>query len=430
MATFFGLLSSRGFLWVQLGIFIWQAIRPTATMRLPWALLSTGIYKIFSKKKFRNDYFVLLSTDYNDTADANQFLAESKANITEYPLGDSSVIVFHYNKSHYICDSEKARQVRLLIAAELNGVPIVKEYKVVNGFMGVWNLCSADEAIRMCLPSKRFRLSFRKIFRFCLTEHMPLIVDTYWLSKILSGIPLYLNANGDEELSSILTLVLIILDFTYNIWVPILEKAYLITLRSVQLLLSTLGPNLRVMLFYFLSNFDNKYLPCSIGDFKVNIKKTGSFYTTDNTVLNCPVKWISKVRFDEVDISSDHFELQASAFRVHLSILQRRNDFVEFELRLLDLLFNLVKVRYTMSVHNFQTYIGCWKFLKEGDIGLVQTVDKGIINNMHLFGLEDAINMFWGTDINVYKVDIGEAYHFMIAGENEKKFITWPGFKL
>lgn len=99
-------------------------------MRLPWALLSTGIYKIFSKKKFRNDYFVLLSTDYNDTADANQFLAESKANITEYPLGDSSVIVFHYNKSHYICDSEKASQVRLLIVQSLMVCLLLKSIKL------------------------------------------------------------------------------------------------------------------------------------------------------------------------------------------------------------------------------------------------------------------------------------------------------------
>ncbi|GLJ10769.1 hypothetical protein SUGI_0134580 [Cryptomeria japonica] len=73
MATFFGLMSSRGFLWLQLAIFIWQAIRPAATMRVPWALFSTAVYKIFRGKKFDNEHFILLSTDHNETADSDLF---------------------------------------------------------------------------------------------------------------------------------------------------------------------------------------------------------------------------------------------------------------------------------------------------------------------------------------------------------------------
>ncbi|KAH9302448.1 hypothetical protein KI387_014031, partial [Taxus chinensis] len=92
---------------------------------------------------------------YNDTADAHQFCENNRAEISEQQIiGDTSVIVFQYNRSPYICDSQKASQVRLLIAAELNRVPIVKEFKTVNGFMGVWTLCSADEAIRICLLRK------------------------------------------------------------------------------------------------------------------------------------------------------------------------------------------------------------------------------------------------------------------------------------
>lgn len=294
-------------------------------------------------------------------------------------------------------------------------MPIVKEYKVITAFMGVWTLCSADEAIRMCLPSKRLRLSFRETVCLCLIEHMPLIMDTYWLSRVLSGIPLYLNAKGKEELSSILTFALIILDFTYNIWVPLLEKSYLMFVRCLQLILSTLPANLRFLFFYLLSNFDNKYMPCSISDLKVKIRKTNVFYATDNVVLNCPVERISKQRFEEIDISQDNFQVRARAFRVGIRISHRRNNFVDFELRLLDVLFDLVKAKYTMSLHNFQTYLGCWKLLKEDNTGLVQTVDEGFINSMHLFGFEETIDLFWGSDVSVYKVDAGETHHFLIA---------------
>ncbi|KAH9302538.1 hypothetical protein KI387_014121, partial [Taxus chinensis] len=290
-------------------------------------------------------------------------------------------------------------------------------FKTVNGFMGVWTLCSADEAIRNCLLSKRFRLSFRKTVGLCLIEHMPLILDTYWISKVLNGIPLYLTAKGHEELSSILTLALILLDFTYNIWVPLLEKAYLMSVRCVQLLLSTLSANLRFLFFSFLSNFDNRYLPCSINDFKVKIKKIQVFYTTDNTVLNCPVSSFTKMSFDDVDIRRESFEFQASAFRIHETILERTDNFIDVELRMLDILFDLVKAKYRMSLHNFQTYIGCWKILEKGEVGLVQTVDESVLKTMHLFGFEETIDLFWGSNVNVYKVD-DEPYYFLIAREN------------
>ncbi|KAH9291703.1 hypothetical protein KI387_043109 [Taxus chinensis] len=384
-------------------------------MRVPWALISTAIYKIFVWKKFDSNNFVLLSTDYNDTADAHQFCKNNRAEISEHPIiGDPSVIVFQDNRSRYICDSQKASQVRLLIAVELNRVPIVKEFKTVNGFMGVWTLCSADEAIRICFLSKSFRFSFRETVSLCLIEHMPLITDSFWITKELCGIPLYLNAKGNEKFSSILTLALIILDFTYNIWVPLVEKAYLMHIRCVQLLLSTLSPNLRFLFFYFLSNFDNKYFPCSISDLKVKMKKTHVFYTTDNTVLNCPGNCISKMSFDEVDIRGQRYEFQMSAFRVHLA-LQQGDNFVDFELRMLDVLFDLFKAKYTMSVHNFQTYIGCWNLLAEVNIGLVQILDGGLIKKMHLFGFDETIDLFWGSNVNVYKVDVDEPHYFLIA---------------
>ena len=100
-------------------------------------------------------------------------------------------------------------------------------------------------------------------------------------------------------------------------------------------------------------------MPCSISDLKVKIRETNVFYATDNVVLNCPVERISKIRFDEVDILQDNFEVGARAFRVVISILHRKNNFVHFELRLLDVLFDLVKAKYTMSLHNFQTYVSC-----------------------------------------------------------------------
>ncbi|GLJ10766.1 hypothetical protein SUGI_0134550 [Cryptomeria japonica] len=205
MATFFGLMSSRGFLWLQLAIFIWQAIRPAATMRLPWALFSTAVYKIFRGKKFDNEHFILLSTDHNDTADSDLFCKSYykdknplTQDFTETSLGESTI--FCYKNCYYVADSQKASQVKLLIIGELKNLPIVKEHKVVNGFMGVWTLCSADEAIKMCLSRRKFRLCFRVSVSFCLVERMPLITDTYWITKVLGGVPLYLTAKGSEQL--------------------------------------------------------------------------------------------------------------------------------------------------------------------------------------------------------------------------------------
>ncbi|GLJ05798.1 hypothetical protein SUGI_0025570 [Cryptomeria japonica] len=429
MAAIFGLISSRGYLWLQLAIFVWQAIRPAATMRLPWALLGSGVHKILRRKRFDKDHFILLSTDYNDTADSHLYCEKYKGSLnrdfSEIDLGGSSK--FWYNNCHYIADREKASQVRLLIIGELKNVPIVKEYKVVNGFVGIWVLCSADEAIRMCLASKRFRLSFRKIVSFCLIEHMPLTTDTYWLTKVLGGVPLYLTATGNEELSSVMTLLLIVLDFTYNLWSPIVEMAYLVLVRFVQLLLSKLPPNLRFLVFYLLSNFDNRYLPCSISDFKVKIERTKVFYTTDNTVLNCPVRsnGISQEYFGEDDITPEIFQFKTSAFNVVITKSKQSNDeLIEFELMLQGVLYDLVKASYTMTHHNFQTYIGCWRLLEKGCIGLVETVGKGmLISNMHLFGFEETINLFWGSKVNVYKVEVEEEFFYLIAGDNHKHFM-------
>ncbi|GLJ05799.1 hypothetical protein SUGI_0025580 [Cryptomeria japonica] len=429
MAVFFGLMSSPGYLWLQLVIFVWQAIRPAATLRLPWALFGSAVYKIFSRKKIDKDHFILLSTDYNDTADSHLYCEKNKDFLTkdfsERDLGGSSE--FCYNNCHYIADREKASQVRLLIIGELKNVPIVKEYKVVNGFMGVWVLCSADEAIRMCLASKRFRLSFRKTVSFCLIEHMPLTTDTYWLTKVLGGVPLYLTAKGNEELSSVMTVLLIVLDFTYNLWSPVVEMAYLVFVRLVQLLLSKLPPNLRFVVFYLLSNFDNRYLPCSISDFKVKIKPTKVFYTTDNTILNCPVKnnGICQETFFDVDVTPEIFQFKTSAFNVVITKSKQSNDeLIEFELMLQGVLYDLVKASYTMTRHNFQTYIGCWQSLEKGCTGLVETVEKGrLISNMHLFGFDETINLFWGSKVNIYKVEVEEEFFYLIAGHNHKHFM-------
>ncbi|GLJ28597.1 hypothetical protein SUGI_0563420 [Cryptomeria japonica] len=420
MAVFFGLLSSAGFQWLQLGIFIWQAIRPAAALRVPWALFSSVIYKILGMKKFDSDHFVLLSTDYNDTADANMFCEENKRFVCERPLGDSSVD-FWYNNCHYIAGREKASQVRLLICAEQRNLPIVKEDKMINGVWGIWNLCSADEAIRMCLPSKAFKMCFRKTVSGCLIEHMPLVKDTYWLSRVLGGIPLYLTAKGNEHLASIVTVSLIILDLTYNIWVPALEKAYLMFVRIVQLVLSKLSPFLRYSTFYALSNFDIRYLPCSITDCKVKIISAKVFYTTDNTVLSCPyTTFISQEKFLEVDTRKNTFEFQLSLFRINITKLQEGNDMVEFELKLLDVLWNRVSCTYRMSQHNFQIYIGFWELVQKGHVALVQTVNHGFIKHMHLFGYEEGINLFWGSNVNVFKVEVEDKYWFLIAGENGK----------
>ncbi|GLJ08093.1 hypothetical protein SUGI_0081220 [Cryptomeria japonica] len=366
MATFFGLMSSRGFLWLQLAIFVWQAIRPAATLRVPWALLGSAVDKILRRKGFDKDHFILLSTDYNDTADSHIYCEKYKGSLTkdfsETDLGDSSK--FLYNNCHYIVDSQKASQVRLLIIGELKNLPIVKEYKVVNGFMGVWVLCSADEAIRMCLASKRFRLSFRKTVNFCLIEHMPLATDTYWLTKVLGGVPLYLTAKGNEELASVMTLLLIILDFTYNLWSPILEMAYLV----------------------FVSN------------------------------------GILQETFGDIDITPDNFQFKTSAFNIVITkSKQSNNELIEFELMIQSVLYDLVKASYTMTHHNFQTYIGCWGLLEKGCVGLVDTVGKGMfINNMHLFGFEETINLFWGSKVNIYKVEVEEKFFYLIAGDNHK----------
>lgn len=87
-------------------------------------------------------------------------------------------------------------------------------------------------------------------------------------------------------------------------------------------------------------------------------------------------------------------------------------------------LYDLVKASYTMTHHNFQTYIGCWRLLEKGCIGLVETVEKGVlISNIHLFGFEETINLFWGSKVNVYKVEVEEEFFYLIAGGNHKHFM-------
>ncbi|GLJ10765.1 hypothetical protein SUGI_0134540 [Cryptomeria japonica] len=421
-------------------------------------IFQLSVYKLFRRKEFDDEYFILLSTDYNDTADSAEF-CEKYLSTKESPkfgskdcydcvcgnknedhhtesfkenkVGESTI--FSYRDCRYIADSQKASQVELLIIGELKNVPIVKEFKVVNGFMGVWTLCSADEAIRMCLASKRFRLCFRKTVSFCLIEHMPLITDTYWITKVFSGVPLYLTAKGNEQLSSVLTLLLIILDFTYNLWVPAVEKASLVFVRLVQLVLSHLSTNLRFLVFYLLSNFDNKFLPCSITDFKVKTERTRVFYTTDNTVLNCPDcpdcpdNGISQETFDEVDTTQEKFSFEAKAFNVEISKEQSNNGLVEFKLELKGVLYDLVKATYKMTEDNFRTYIGCWMLLQNNKIGLVQTVEKGMLfRNMHLFGFEETIDLFWDrSKVNVYKVEVKEEHRYLIAGENHKNYLNF-----
>ncbi|GLJ10767.1 hypothetical protein SUGI_0134560 [Cryptomeria japonica] len=191
--------------------------------------------------------------------------------------------------------------------------------------------------------------------------------------------------------------------------------------RFVQLILSRLPTNLRFLVFYLLSNFDNRYLPCSISDFKVKTTRTKVFYTTDNTVLNCPVKRITQLPFDSIDTSRGEFHFKAKAFRVEITKEPSNNELVKFKLELKEVLYDLVKASFTMTQDSFKSYIGCWKLLEEGSAGLVRAVEKGmLIKNINLFGFKETINLFWGSKVNVYEVEVEEEYRYLVAGNNNK----------